>query len=171
MGEKQKYVSKSFTFEGIFSYKDFFRILDVWQRDKFYDKFEKRNEEFVKPDGTKQIEIEFTPWKKTTDYYKIILKIEMMLTNMKDVEIDHGGKKIKMQKGKIEWKVTGYLIVDYENKWNKTLSYFIRDLFDKFVNRNITKKYYDMVIDDCNDLYNTLTSYLNMNAYKMSAGA
>lgn len=171
MGEKQKYISKGFKFEGIFNYEEFFRIMDVWMRDKFWDKFEKRNEEFLKPDGTKQIEIEFTPWKKYTDYYKATLKIEMMVTDLKEVEIEQDGKKKKMHKGKIEWKISGYLVVDYEHRWNREVWYFIRDVFDKFVNRRITKKYYDLLIDDCNELYNTLTAYLNMHAYKMSAGA
>lgn len=171
MGEKQKYVNKGFKFEGIFNYDDFFRIMDVWLRDKFFDKHEKRNEEFLKPDGTKQIEIEFTPWKKYTDYYKALFKIEMLVSNLKPVEIEQNGKKVMMHKGKIEWKLSGYLVVDYEDRWNVGVKYFIRDLFDRFVNRRITKKYYDLLISDSNDLYNTLTSYLNMNAYKMSAGA
>src|SRR3989344_4767217 len=165
MGEKQKYVSKGFKFEGLFRYSEFFRVMDVWLRDKFFDKFEKRNEEFVKPDWTKQIEIEFTPWKRYTDYYKTIFKIEIVVSNLKDVEVEQNGKKVKLQKGKIEFKLTGYLIVDYENRWNKALWYFIRDIYDKFINRAITKKYYDLLITDCDDLYNTLTAYVNMHAY------
>jgi len=144
--------------------------VDVWFRDKFYDKFEKRNEEFANPDGSKQIEIEFVPWKKYTDYYKSMIKMEMIVKNLREVEVEIEGKKKKMNKGRIEFKMTGYLVVDYESKWNKALQYFLRDIFDKFINRRITKKYHDMLIDDCNDLYNTLTSYLNMHAYKMTAG-
>lgn len=171
MGEKQKYVGKTFKFEGIFNYDEFFRIMDVWLRDKFFDKFEKRNEQYVKPDGTKSVDIEFTPWKKYTDYYMTRFKIEMVITNLREVEIEQNGKKVRLHKGKMEFKLTGYLIVDYENRWNKAVQYFLRDLFDKFVNRRITKKYYDLLITDCNDLYNTLTSYLNIHAYKMAGGA
>ncbi|PIN85897.1 hypothetical protein COV19_07440 [Candidatus Woesearchaeota archaeon CG10_big_fil_rev_8_21_14_0_10_44_13] len=170
MGEKQKYIGKSFKFEGLFNYRDFFRIMDVWLRDKFFDKYEKRNEEYVKPDGTKTVDIEFTPWKKYTDYYKAVFKIEIMISDMKEVEIEQNGQKVRLNKGKINFKVTGYLIVDYEDRWNKALQYFIRDIFDKFVNRAITKKYHDLLITDCNDFVNTLTSYLNMNAYKLSGG-
>lgn len=170
MGEKQKYFTKTFKFDGIFSYKEFFRIMDVWFRDKFYDKYEKRNEEFQNPDGSKNIEMEFVPWKKYTDYYKGMIKIEMQITKMKEVEIEKDGKKVRLNKGSISFKMTGYLVVDYENKWNKTVSYFIRDIFDKFVNRRITKKYHDILFDDCNDLYNNLTSYININAYKMAGG-
>jgi len=167
-GEKQKFVNKAFTFEGLFSYKDFFRILDVWLRDKFYDKFEKRNEEFVKPDGSKQIDIELTPWKKTTDYYKLTMKIEIIVSNLREVEIEQDGRKIRLQRGKIDAKIGGYLYVDYEGRWATPVQYFIRDIFDRYVNSRITKKYYDMAIDDVTDLYNTLTSYLNMYQYKMA---
>ena len=70
MGDKHKIIAKKFTYEGLFDFKDMFRIMDVWQRDKFYDKFEKRTEQYINPDGTKHMEYEFTPWKKVTDYFK-----------------------------------------------------------------------------------------------------
>jgi len=171
MAEKYKYVAgKGFKFSGIFNYSELYRILDVWFRDKFFDKFEKRNEEFQNPDGSRQLEIELTPWKKYTDYYKAIIKIEMLVKNMKNVEIEKDGKKIMMQKGDIQFKMNGYLVSDYENRWNTNLQYFFRDIFDKFIYRRVTKKYIDLLIDDCNEIYNTLTSYLNIHSYKLAGG-
>jgi hypothetical protein len=167
-GEKRKFFMKSFSFEGLFVYKDFFRVLDVWLRDKFYDKFEKRNEEFVRPDGTKNVDVELTPWKKTTDYFKLSMKVEVLVSNMRDVEIEQNGKKVRLQKGKLDVKIGGYVTSDYEGRWDEGAWYFIREVFDQFVYRRISKKYYDMAIDDVTDLHNTLTSYLNIYQYKMA---
>src|SRR3989344_1839273 len=100
MGEKQKYIVKTFSYEGQFNYRELFRILDVWLREKFYDKWEKRNEQYMTADGM-CLETEFTPWKKVTDYYKIIIKIEITGTNLKEVEVELHGKKVKMHEGKV----------------------------------------------------------------------
>lgn len=166
MGEKQKYIVKTFSYEGLLNYRELFRILDVWFREKFYDKFEKRNEQYMTPEGL-CLETEFTPWKKTTDYYKIIIKVELTGTNLKEVEVDAQGKKIKMHQGRISIKLTGYLVVDYEGRWGKPVLYFLRDMYDKYIYWRITKKYIEMVLDDVNNLYNHLRAYLNMNPYKV----
>jgi hypothetical protein len=161
MGEKQTIVAKKLVYDGLFNYREMFRIMEFWLRDKFYDKFEKRNEEYVTPEG-KQLDIEFVPWKKFTDYYKGVIKIEIMGHELKEVMVEQQGKKVKMHRGKIEIKLTGYLIVDYFGKWNNPIHYFIRDLFDRFIYLPITKKYENMVRDHVDDLYAHIAAFLNM---------
>lgn len=167
MGEKQKYLVKTVSYDGIFNYRDLFRVIDVWQREKFYDKWEARNEQYVTPHGL-TIETEFKPWKKVTDYFKIIVKIEINASGLKEVEVEMDGKKVKMQQGKVSIKLTGYLVVDYFHKWNKPLLYFLRDIYDKYVYWRITKKYIDMVLDDVQSLYEHIRTYLNMIQYKVA---
>ncbi|MBD3312938.1 hypothetical protein GF345_00690 [Candidatus Woesearchaeota archaeon] len=171
MGEKQKLISKGFTYEGIFVFKHLFYEMDSWLREHWYDKMEKWNEEQVKPDGTKQASFEFVPWKKFTDYFKGVLKIEMMGTNLRDVEVEQDGRKIKAQQGKVEVKITGYLLVDYlwfyGSRWDKSpLFYFMRDIWDKFVNLRYTRKYRRMTVDNTNELASAMMSYLNMERYQ-----
>ena len=171
MGEKQKLIGKSFTYEGIFVFRHMFYEMDSWLREHWYDKHEKWNEYQVMPDGSKQISFEFVPWKKYTDYFKGRLKVELMATNLRDVEVEQDGKKIKAQQGKIEAKFTGYLIVDYEwfygSRWNTPFLYFLRDIYDKFINIRYTMKYRRMVVDHTNELAGVMMSYLNMQQYKL----
>ena len=166
MGDKQKLIAKKISFQGMFDYSSLFRIMDVWLRDKFYDKWEKRSEEYVNPDGTKNIDLEFTPWKKFTDYHKIIMKIELWVMNMKDVEVTVHGKKQVVQEGRVDVKFTGYLVVDYEGNWNSPLQFFLRDLWDRYVVTRITNKYEKLVVDHVNDLANTMQAHLNMHQYR-----
>jgi len=169
MGEKQKFITRRFTYEGLLNYKELFRIMDFWLRDKFYDKHEKRSEEYQTPTG-KQIDFEFTPWKKVTDYYKINIKIEGLITNLKEVEVEKNGQKVKMHHGRVNIKITGYLVVDYEPRWSikgRPLLYFIRTLYDQYIYAMMTRKYYKMVIDHVNSLYNHMASYVNIEQYKM----
>ena len=74
MAEKHKLIDKKFGYEGYFNYRDLYRIMDVWFREKFYDKDEKFNEEYQTPSG-KHIHIEFVPWKKVTDYFNMNIKV------------------------------------------------------------------------------------------------
>jgi hypothetical protein len=171
MPEKRIVCRKTFMYEGLFNYREFFRILDFWQRDKFYDKYEKLNEQYGSPhdpDG-RTIYLRFTPWKKYTDFFRGILKVEVMVTGMKEVDVKKGSKKVRMNQGRIEYMTTGYLSFDWEVKMedkNIPMLYFIRDLFMRYVYFRITNKYYKLVIDDVDDLTNTLQSYLNMHKYK-----
>jgi len=170
MGEKQKYIVKTIAYDGLLNYRELFRILDVWLREKFYDKKEKRNEQYMTAEGM-NIETEFIPWKKVTDYFKIMIKIEITGTGLKEVEVELHGKKTKMHQGKVSIKITGYLVVDYEvlgvSQWSKPVLYFLRDIFDKYVYWRITKKYIEMTLDDVDSLYNHLRAYLNMEQYKV----
>ncbi|MDO8642268.1 MAG: hypothetical protein Q7R76_01600 [Candidatus Woesearchaeota archaeon] len=167
MGEKQKYIVKKISYEGYFNYRELFRILDFWQRDKFYDKREHRSEEMVTDKG-KNIDLEFLPWKKYTDYFKGVFKIVITVQHMKEVEIMVRGEKRKMNHGSIDIQITGYLIVDYEGYWDRhPLLTFIRDIFDRYFNWYITKKYINMLTDHANDLYFSLSSYLNASQYKV----
>ncbi len=171
MGEKQKIVGKSFAYEGMFVFKHFFYEMDVWFRENWYDKFEKLNEQKVRPDGTKQMAFEFIPWKKFTDYFKGAIKTEVMATDIKDVEVEYNSQKANAQQGRIEVKFTGYLFVDYPwffgSKWSNPVFYFIRDLFDKYAFYRYTKKYKRMVVEDVERLSTAMQSYLNSQEYQL----
>lgn len=164
MAEKHTLIVKKFEYDGYFVYKDFYRVMDVWFREKFYDKEEKLNEEYRTPTG-KHLQMEFIPWKKVTDYFKIKIKVNLNVDNLRDVTIKKDGKTVKVQQGKITGKITGYLVVDYESKWNKPLQYFYRFLMDRYIYLHITKKYEQEVISDVNDLSTKLTNYLNVTQY------
>lgn len=167
-GEKRLLVTKKIEFEGYFVWRDLFRQLDFWLRDKFYDKFERRNEEFRLPSG-RVIEVEMRPWKKVTDFYKLQPEIFIKVTDLKDVEIEKNGKKFKVNHGKFNIIIKGFFITDFKDRWNKEerpMLFFLRELFDQYVYKGIVKKYETMCYDDMNDLYNVLRAYLNMHSYK-----
>lgn len=161
MSEKTKVMVKHFIYEGIFNYREFFRTMDFWLRDKFYDKKEKLNFKYITPEGS-EYQLHFEPWKKVTDFYKIELMIEVLASKVKDVEVEIDGKPVKMQKGRIEVMITSWLIIDYKNSMEKKpFHYFMRELFVRFVYKHITKKYWEMAVDEATDLEMTLRSYLN----------
>jgi len=65
---------KSLSYEGIFNIKELYKVIDVWFRDRGYDKQEIKNWEDVS-ESEKQIVLEIIPYKKVSDYARIDISI------------------------------------------------------------------------------------------------
>jgi len=167
MSEKKLVIDQmKLTFEGIFDLNGLYRTIDSWFYEKNYDKWEKRNYEQVMPTG-KDIEIELLPWKKTTDYFKNTIRIRMRFTNIKDVEIEKEGVKLRLNQGKIMMIFDGYLESDYEGKWEeKPLFFLIRTLFDKYVFRPYFNKFEKWLVNDVYDVHGRIQRFLNLYRYE-----
>ncbi|MBN2458289.1 hypothetical protein JXB31_04125 [Candidatus Woesearchaeota archaeon] len=149
-------------YEGIFNFNELYLLIENWVRQKGYDQNELKNFEQMLKDG-RDIEIEMYPYKKTTDYHKLIIKIVIIAKKMKDVVLKKDGIDVKMNDGQLQIKFTGYLVTDYDNKWEgKPLYWFLRLLFDKFIYRAETTRQTRIITDEIDSLYNYLRSYLNM---------
>jgi hypothetical protein len=154
---------KTISYEGLFSAKELYRIVDKWFFDKGYDKSEKKNFEHVYPAG-KQMELELWPWRKFTDYARVIMKVHFLMTNVKEVEIEKDGLKTKVNQGKVILTINAYIETDYEQKWEyKPMFVFIRTMFDKFVYSVHTGRYDQFAIDEVNHLVSLVKGYLNIN--------
>ncbi len=166
MSEKKLVIDQmKLTFEGIFDLNGLYRTIDAWFYEKNYDKFEKKNFEQIMPTG-KDIEIEILPWKKTTDYFKNVIKIRMRFTGIKDVEIEKEGVKLRLNQGRIMMIFDGYLISDYDQKWeDKPLFFLIRTLFDKYVFKPYFNKFEKWLINDVYDIHGRIQRFLNLYRY------
>lgn len=152
-------------YNGVFNLNEFYRIQDKFFREKGFDKYEKRNEEQVLKNH-RQMMVEMEPWKKINDYAKEVMKINLTMTNVKDVVVVKDNHKVTLQQGKISMKFVGYLETDWESKWEgNPVLLFIRTIFDQFIYKAQMDKYQQLVAADVQHLYNMLQSYLNMFKY------
>jgi hypothetical protein len=166
MAEREVVVDKlRLSYEGLFKVTDLYQLIDRWLREKGYDKREKRMAESVTKNG-KFIEWEIEPWKKITDYASIIIKLRIILTDIKEVDVEIDKNKVKMNQGKTDFVFDGYLETDYENRWeSKPLFFFLRALFDKYIFKPYTVGFQSNAIDDVNDLHTRIKSFLNLYRY------
>jgi hypothetical protein len=156
---------KSLSYEGVFSLKELYRIIDKWFKDHGYDKNEIKNWEDV-AENEKQIIIEIIPYKKVSDYARIDIRVFMIFSKLSDIEMNKDHLKMKMNKGKAEFYFDAYVVTDYEQKWETTaLFYFMKNVFDKFVYRVYTSSYDGEAIRDCTEVENEIRSFLNMNRF------
>jgi len=166
MSEREVVVDKMrLTYEGLFDVTELYKLIDRFLKEKGYDKRERKNIERVTPEG-KFIEIEIEPWKKITDYAMNIIKLRMIMTDVKEVEIEKDNVKMKLNQGKIQMVFDGYIETDYENRWeSKPLFFFLRTLFDKYFFKPYTSGFQKNVIDDINHLHLEIKSFLNLYRY------
>jgi len=163
MAEKKIVIpSQVISYSGIFSVSDIYSHIDSFTRQNGYDKLELLNSEQVFSSG-KDIVLLIEPYKKITDYAKCVLWVKMIFTDVKEVEIERDGKKKKMNKGNVTIIMQGFLITDYEGKWEQQPWFiFIRTIFDKFVFKIYTNKFEEILRHDYQTLNTHLKGYLNL---------
>lgn len=149
-------------YKGLFSVKDLYRVIDSFFKEKDWDKRETRNNEFVSPEG-KYLELWLEPFRKVSDYAKLIIRIQIIIKDLKEVLVEKEGQKKKMNKGDVKFIIDGFLETDYENRWEGKPEYiFIRTLFDKFVYRRHTQEFEAQLVEEVEELKATLKSFLNL---------
>ncbi|MFC1691155.1 hypothetical protein ACFL0W_03140 [Nanoarchaeota archaeon] len=154
-------------YEGLFDLEEIHYMMATFFRDKWYDYREMESEEYHSPDG-KQVHIHYHPWKKFTDYYRAIMKMELLATNMKEVEVDIEGHSKRMLRGKIIITFQAWLASDYYHYWDgNPLMVFLRAVWERYPYKMYWSKYARMIRDDTYDMYNRLKQYLNMRAEKL----
>lgn len=152
-------------YDGLFSVKDLYKIIDDWLKENFYDKVEKENIEYVTPEG-KYIEMRLEPFRIATDYvqYRIFMKI--IMRNVKEVEVEIDKKKHKLNKGEVRIKFDAYLETDFTGRWEqKPVLFFIRTLIDKYIYRLYTERFENAVEKDVTGLHTAIKSFLNLYRY------
>ena len=167
MAEQEVVVDKErIEYEGIFSVAELYRLIDEWLLDKGYYRMEPRHVEAVKPEG-RFVEVTLNPSKGLTDYAKSVFKIQIQLSNIKDVTLETGeGVKQRLNQGKVLLVLSGILETDTEGKWEgKPLFMFIRTIYDKYLYKPLTGGFQQQVKDDLLQLKNIIAGFLNLHRY------
>lgn len=152
-------------YSGLFNVHELYMLIDSYLREKGFDKRESKNQEHVGPEG-KYVNLVLQPWKKITDYARHVIKIEIKMNHLKEVVVEHDGRKHKMQNGEVTITFDGYLDTDYEDRWEqKPFYFFLRTLFDKWVYRTYSTEYEELLVENVSQLHQSIKSFLNLYRY------
>ena len=133
MSEKDRIIEEKISHSGIFDFKSFYSYAHDWFKEEGYGVVEEKYSEKVSG-NSRDITIEWMATKKLSDYFKIEIKIEFEINGLTDVEVEIDKQRKKMNKGKINAKISGVLVKDPESKWDKTpFNRFLRDVYNKYV--------------------------------------
>ncbi|MBA7670910.1 hypothetical protein ES703_79057 [subsurface metagenome] len=165
MAEKDEIFSSKIQDTGIFLFSDFYRFCYEWLVDETDLKIiENKYSEKLEGDS-KKIDVEWTGKKKVTDYFQFEIKVSFRVTNLINVEINQGNAKIKTNKGKVEVKVKGILVKDYEGKFEtNAFKKFLRSIYEKWIIKSRIDQMEDKIIEDCDEFLSQAKAYLDLEA-------
>ena len=157
---------ESLDYEGLFNLIELYSIIDDFLKIKGYDKFEPLNEESVYPTG-KSIHIILEPMKWHSDYVRKVLKIDIRMSEIKEVETEIDKVKVKLNQGKMKMLFSCFLETDWEGRWEqKPFYYFIRTIFNKFIYRPHNEDFEAEIISDINEVKEKMGSFLNLYRFR-----
>ncbi|MBI2547878.1 hypothetical protein HYW21_00865 [Candidatus Woesearchaeota archaeon] len=153
-------------YKGLFDARELYAYIDRWYRQMGYTKQELRNYEHVYPEG-KQIEVVYEPYRKITDFHKFVIRVELIMNNVKEVIVQREQHKAKLNQGHVEIIITGYMETDYEHRWEgKPYYYFIRALYDQFIYKVKFDRFEGGLVEEINELYGQLKAFLNLYRFE-----
>ena len=142
-------------------YKSIFRWFDV----NGYSFYEKEYNDIDEPNG-KHLEIYWYTEKKIDLYVKFVIEVSYLVLGMQKIELEKGGVKIKTNKGSIEFRITAYLMKDYDDKWSKSaMQKKMRYIYDRFIIKKRIDKLEAELVKDVNSLVDELKSFLDIHRF------
>jgi hypothetical protein len=159
-------MNREIEYSGLFDLGAFIKILDLWFKERGYMKRETKNYEEVYEDF-RQVTIEMWPYRKVSDNIRFEMRLFMVFSKLKEAEIEKEGKKIRLLNGKAAIFMDGYMITDWENKWDRTpFYYFMRVMFDRYIHRDYISQSKAKFMEDISTVEDEMKSYLNMFRYR-----
>ena len=155
---KQELIRK----DGIFDYPGLYAYIMDWFNIEGYIPVEQEYGEKDKPGG-KKVLILLRPYKKISDYFKFIIEIDLIILDMKKVDVEQDGKKVKMNKGEMTIRIRGVLEKDYEKRWeDRPFAKFMRAVYEQYVIRTTVHSFEDKLYNQCLDLHSNLKAFLDL---------
>jgi len=155
---------------GIFDLGELYVHLHTWLTDEYkYDVQELKYDEKTRSGGKKYLIV----WKATREidtYSQFMLLISWDLRRVKDVVVERGGEKVKMQQGKVKIIVSAILETDFENRWEqKPFFAFLKGFYEKYVYKDTIDRLRTRLWDEGWDFANEVKSFLNLYKYIVEA--
>lgn len=163
MAEKETVFSSKIKYNGILSFKDFYKFCFDWlEEETGLDMEESVYNEKISG-SSKEVRVEWKGKDKMTDYFRFDIKVEFLVLGLSEVEVEHEGTKIKTNKGSVEVKVKGILVRDYDGKYetsafNKTL----RAIYEKWVIPSRIDEYEGKIAGACDEFLGQAKAYLDL---------
>lgn len=93
-------------------------------------------------EGT-DVEIKMETDRKMNDYVKYVMKVEIRISDMKDVEVTRDTAKLKMQHGRVQVTVGGVVQLDYQNRFEGKFLKALHDFYHKVLIKMRVEDYWD----------------------------
>jgi len=144
---------------GFFNYSELLQAIRNWFVENDHDilNMPMYKQKFPTTTGVEH-EFKIEGEKNVTEYVKFKTKIFIRIYNMRDIELVHEGKKVKLQDGQVQIEIRPYLVLDWQKRfagpppWKsflKALDEFYRNYIIRY---KISDYWEDMILLKTNQL-------------------
>lgn len=167
MAEEETVFSSKLTYSGIFPFSDFYNFCHDWLTEETgLDITEDRYLEKISGDS-KEVEVDWSGSSKITDYFKQKVKVGFVIRGMTKVKVKKGEAEINTNKGKIDIKVKGVLIKDYQGKFEVSgFNKFLRSVYEKYIIPSTVSEFKGRVSGGCDEFLTQAKAYLDLEGKK-----
>ncbi|MBW6442386.1 hypothetical protein K0A97_01225 [Patescibacteria group bacterium] len=168
MVEKETIFSSTIKYDGLFSFKDFYKFCYEWlNQDKGFEQLiEEKYEEKIK-DNEKELLIQWVGLRNITDYFRFEIKVKFEIKRLQEVEIMQGQAKIRMNKGSLKVSIKGDLVRDYQGKFEMSaFNKFLRGIYEKWVITSRVEEYDNKLAELCDEFLGQAKAYLDLEGKK-----
>jgi len=163
MADKDLIIKEKIAHSGVFDFSAFYSFAHGWFYDEGYGVVEAKYSEKISG-NKKNMFIEWNVEKKLNDYFKFQYNLKFYIDDLTDVDVEIDGEKKSMNKGKILVEIKGYLIKDYDSKWDVNPVYkFMRDIYNKFVVPTTIDNLENKLIGDLQTFKDELKAFLELS--------
>ena len=147
MAEQEQVYGSHIKYEGIFSFKDFYKFCYDWIVEEIGMEVEEGKYSEKVSGNSKNIDIKWEGEKDLSDYFRFVTKVEFKILNLSKVEMNKGGAKVSINKGTVEIKAKGILVRDYDGKFETSPTKKVwRAAYEKFIIPNRIEKLEEMIV-------------------------
>jgi hypothetical protein len=160
-------VAEQLNFEGLFSMREVFRIIDKYYRTKAYDKKIVFDEEYHTDKG-KYIHVKSEYYKKTDAYVRLQSRLWIYANELVEVEKEVDGVKVKTNHGKLQIIFDGFvqtLYISHNFDDSKPVYFLWRVIYEQYLARPRIAYWEGVVRHITNELKTEIAGYLNLNKF------
>jgi hypothetical protein len=152
-------------FKGVYDMKGLLSLVYKWYIENKYEYHEKLYKDKIETAFGNEIEIKMEGTKKVTEYYMYQIFVEFHQWESKDITVKVNGKDVHMMQGRIEIKISGKLITDWQNQFKKgTIWEKAQDFMEKNVIKwDINLKHVDVIEKGVHEFAAEIKRFLKMD--------
>lgn len=149
-------------FSGRFDYKDFYEFLfNVVAANGYVITDESHSQK--DKGGFEKVEVEWSFERLVDDYTKFVIKLHLLIRNLRDVVVKKGGDEVRVKEGDVDLTMEGVVVTDRQGLWekNKFLE-VLRDFYERYLFKPTLESYQIEVYNDVFLFENEVKSFFTM---------
>ena len=153
-------------YDGIIDWEGLYRLIADWYIDRGYYFEQGDIKHKVPTPAGAQDEYKFTGWKKTTQHLVEKIDLQIILYDLKEIDVIKDGKKKKLIKARMVIYFAGGVETAYDPRWDQTtFGRYLRTVYEKLlIKKDMEALWWDRLYYIRYKLHTEIKKFLEMQA-------